>query len=67
MAKIKTDCRSDVGIAVGVIDTIINQCRIFKRVPKEVLESFEVQESLKDLKDDEDFNFIILYLLNIGV
>ena len=58
MPETHTDCRSDVGIAVGVVDTVINQCRMLKRLPKEIIQSYEVQEALKDLLDDEDFNSI---------
>ena len=55
MAQTETDCRTDVGIAVGIVDTIINQCRMLKRFPKKVVQSHAVREALKDLRDDEDF------------
>ncbi len=58
MPQTETDCRTDVGIAVGIVDALITQCRMLKRLPKEIVQSYEVQEALKDLSDDEDFNSI---------
>ncbi len=52
----KTDCREEIGITVGLIDSIITQCRILKTRD---LKSKAVQEALKDLYSDEDLKFIL--------
>ena len=52
-----TDCREEIGITVGLIDSIITQCRILS---KRDLTSKEVKEAFKDLQDDEDLKFILL-------
>lgn len=56
LAGIKTDCREETGITVGLIDSIITQCRILR---KRNLSSKEVKEAIKDLIDDEDLKFIL--------
>ncbi len=56
LAGIKTDCREGIGITVGLIDSIITQCRLLN---KRDLSSKEVQEALKDLIDDEDLKSIL--------
>ncbi len=56
LAGIKTDCREETGITVGLIDSIITQCRLLR---KRDLTSKEVKEALKDLLDDEDLTHII--------
>lgn len=52
MPEIITDCRSEDGITVGLIDAIITLCRILR---DREIDSYEVLEALKDLKEDEDF------------
>lgn len=52
----ETDCRTDTGITVGLVDTIITVARILR---KSDLAPTEVQEALRDLLQDDDF----LYLL----
>jgi DNA-binding CsgD family transcriptional regulator len=45
------DCRSEIGITVGVVDALITMCRLL------ALRDFsapEVREALKDLRSDED-------------
>lgn len=56
LGGIKTDCREEIGITVGLIDSIITQCRILR---KRKLDSKEVKEAFKDLLDDEDLQFIL--------
>ena len=52
----ETDCRSDVGITVGLIDGIIAICRV---LAQRDLQPDEVREALLDLASDEDLEFII--------
>jgi len=52
-----TDCRSEVGITVGIIDSIITSARLLKNRD---LTSIEVNEALLDLKADEDLRSILL-------
>lgn len=46
-----TDCRSEVGITVGLIDGMIAIARVLKQRD---LSSPEVRQALKDLRSDED-------------
>lgn len=46
-----TDCRSDEGITVGLIDTIINSCRLLKQ---RSWSGTAILEALKDMAQDED-------------
>lgn len=46
-----TDCRSDIGITVGLIDGIIAMARVLKSRGQL---SEEVQQALADLRADED-------------
>ena len=48
---INTNCRSENGITVGLIDSVISICRVLKNRD---LTSQEVSEALKDLQQDED-------------
>jgi hypothetical protein len=50
-----TDCRSGVGVTVGLIDGIIAMARVLR---KSDLSSDEVKEALKDLRSDEDVAFV---------
>lgn len=50
-----TDCRDEIGITVGLLDTLITVCRILKHRD---LSSAEVLEALKDLRQDEDVSMI---------
>ncbi len=48
----ETDCRSEAGVTVGLIDSVITICRILS----ERTQSHQaVTEALADLFDDEDF------------
>jgi hypothetical protein len=51
-----TDCRSETGITVGLTDSIIAICRVL--APRD-LSAPEVQEALKDLRQDEDLAKIL--------
>ena len=51
-----TDCRSEDGITVSLIDSIISICRVLKTRD---LTSGDAQEALKDLSDDEDLKYIL--------
>jgi hypothetical protein len=56
MGMIQTDCRSDDGVTVGLIDALISVARVLK---DRDLSSVEVQEALEDLRGDEDIRFIL--------
>lgn len=58
---IKTDCRSDEGVTVGLIDSIIYTCRVLacRDLSTEV-----VMEALKDLHSDEDVDTIFKKAVN---
>ncbi len=47
-----TDCRSEVGITVGVIDAIITLCRLLH---ERDMSGDEVAQALQDLRHDENF------------
>lgn len=51
-----TDCRSPVGITVGLIDGMIAMARVLRSSD---LSAPEVQEALKDLTSDEDVKFLM--------
>lgn len=56
MAETGTDCRSETGITVGLIDAIITMSRL---LAQRDLSAPEVQESLKDLRQDEDLRKVL--------
>lgn len=51
-----TDCRTPVGVTVGLIDGIIAMARVIRHAD---LSSEEVQEALKDIRADEDMAFLM--------
>lgn len=51
----KTDCRTEEGITVGLIDSLISIARVLS---KRNLSSSEIKEALQDLREDEDVNVI---------
>lgn len=51
-----TDCRSEIGITVGLVDSIISISRVLAKMD---LEPEEVKEALKDLTTDEDLAKIL--------
>lgn len=56
MTVTKTDCRSDVGVTVGLIDGIIAMARVLKTMDQS---SPEVFEALLDLRADEDVQALL--------
>jgi len=56
--EITTDCRTEDGITVGIVDAFITLLRLFQCRD---LSSDAVKEALKDLSSDEDY----LYLANL--
>lgn len=50
------DCRSDEGVTVGLVDSLIAISRVLSRRD---LTPGPVREALKDLSDDEDLRFIL--------
>lgn len=56
MATTTTDCRSDVGVTVGLVDALISIARVLARRDLAVP---DVAEALADLRDDEDMRAII--------
>jgi hypothetical protein len=51
-----TDCRTDEGITVGLIDGIIATARILRKTYKE---SPSTSAALEDLRDDEDIAWLV--------
>jgi len=51
-----TDCRTEVGITVGLIDGVIAIARV---LAARDLTSHDVQEALKDLRCDEDIAVVL--------
>lgn len=58
MSVTLTDCRSPVGVTVGLIDAIISMARVLR---DRDLNAPEIQEALKDLQSDND----VLALLTV--
>lgn len=58
MPDVVTDCRSETGVTVGLIDSLITICRVLKQRD---LASPEVQEALLDLRSDEDIAMVMAY------
>lgn len=56
MEHTHTDCRQKSGIVVSLIDAIIAQCRVIRSMD---LSDSAVVEAIKDLRNDEDLNFIM--------
>ncbi len=57
MAGSYTDCRSEQGVTVGLVDALISISRVLRHRD---LTSPDVQEALKDLRDDEDVKHILV-------
>lgn len=54
-----TDCRTDEGVAVQMIDSIIGAVRVLRRHYEENLEDASVKEALADLAQDEDLAWLL--------
>lgn len=55
-AHTETDCRDEVGITVGLVDSIITSARVLRN--RDVSPD-DVKEALKDLASDEDLAWLI--------
>ena len=53
-----SDCRSENGITIGLIDSIISISRVLKG---RLTNNYEVVEALKDLNSDSDLKEILNY------
>lgn len=53
---INSDCRTEDGITIGLIDSIISIARVLK---SRNFSSAEVNEAVNDLKQDEDLKSIL--------
>lgn len=51
-----TDCRTEEGVEVGLIDGIIAMARCIRR---NHVESFAIKEALIDLRSDEDVQWLM--------
>lgn len=56
ITEIYSDCRSEEGITIGLVDALISISRILS---KRDLNSPQIKEALKDLVGDEDLKFIL--------
>ena len=56
MAESSTDCRSEEGITVGLVDAIISIARVLARRP---FSPPVVKEALADLRNDDDVNIVM--------
>lgn len=56
MYEVETDCRSEEGITIGLIDSIIFISRVLVRRD---LDSEAIQSVLSDLKNDEDLGKLL--------
>ena len=54
-----TDCRSEVGITVGIIDAIITLCRLLRGRD---MSGDEVVQALQDLRHDENFANLLRHM-----
>ena len=54
-----TDCRSEVGITVGIIDAIITLCRLLSGRD---MSGDEVDQALQDLRHDGDFSSLLRHM-----
>lgn len=50
------DCRSEEGVTIGLIDAIITQARILRR---RQFDAYHIREALKDLRSDEDLQWLL--------
>lgn len=56
MAEISSDCRSEIGVTLGLVDAIISVARV---LAKRDLSHPDVLEVLKDLRADEDVAYLL--------
>lgn len=56
----KSDCREEAGIAIGLIDGIMANLRVLCKHYQDVIKDDKnVQEALKDLKNDPDLTWLL--------
>lgn len=58
MTESHTDCRSEMGVTVGLIDGLIAISRV---LAKRDLSAPEVNEALEDLRHDEDVSLLLAF------
>lgn len=58
-ARETTDCRTEEGIIVSLIDSIISVSRVVKQRLIMLKSTPAIEEALKDLKSDEDLKSIL--------
>lgn len=56
MIESSTDCRTQEGIAVGLIDGIISMARVLRQMN---IDSESYKEAIKDLRSDEDVAWLL--------
>lgn len=54
-----TDCRTDNGVAVGLLDGIISQVRVLRKHYEWELASSEARAALADMASDEDIRWLL--------
>lgn len=59
IAKTTTDCRTEEGITVGLIDGMITTVRVLKQRLSMLQSTPAVEEALKDLHNDTDLKSIL--------
>lgn len=55
------DCRSEEGVTIGLIDSLISISRILRHRD---LNSYDIKEALRDLYEDEDAKYVFNYVVN---
>lgn len=58
-----TDCRSETGTRVGILDAIVTLCRC---LPHGGLTDPAVEEALRDIAHDEDFARLLYIVASVG-
>jgi hypothetical protein len=54
-----TDCRSDIGVTVGLIDAVMTMLRVIHKRPFDSLLSDESLHAIQDLKQDEYLQWLL--------
>lgn len=58
-----TDCRSEIGVRVGILDAILTLCRC---LPRGRLTNPAVEEAFRDVAGDEDFAYLLCAVAAMG-
>ena len=56
MSQVHTDCRTEAGVTVGLIDALITICRVLAK--RDLSSDPGVREALIDLDQDEDYGAV---------